>query len=105
MALLPRTVLVRVAHGLYRRWEQLAPPERSRLAGPAEEVKRHALELRGRIDAEAAEAGLASANERLARDIAAAAERDPAADAADVARLRTELSRELARMAQRDEAA
>jgi hypothetical protein len=105
MASAHTAVLVRVAHGLYRRWDRLASAERTRLADLAAEVKRLALDLRGHLDAQAAHAELEDANRRLADAIAESAARDPGAAQAEVTQLKSELSRELERAAQRHRAA
>lgn len=94
-------VLIKLAHSLYRRWEQLAPGERERLQGLAERAKSAALDLRGRADREAAEAELAEVDQQLGRALADAAEADPDVSAAEVAALRAELSEELQRVSQR----
>ncbi len=101
----PMALIMRVAHGLYLRWDRLSSAERRRTAPFAEDVKQGALDLRGRTDHRAAEAELLAASERLAAELAESAERDPELDPADVARLRAELARELERLAHRDRAA
>ena len=93
-------VVIKVAHGLYRRWERLAPGERDRLSGLAEQAKAAALDLRGRTDREAAEAELVKANERLAGAIADAAASDPEVTTTEVEALRNDLRRELDRVAE-----
>ena len=92
-------VVIKVAHGLYRRWERLAPGDRDRLSGLAERAKTAALDLRGRTDREAAEAELAQANEELAGAIADAAASDPEATTTEIEALREDLRRELERVA------
>ena len=92
-------VVIKVAHGLYRRWERLAPDERNRLSGLAEEAKEAALELRGRTDRQAAEAELVKANEQLAGALADAAASDPEVTTTEVEALRKDLRRELDRVA------
>lgn len=57
---------MKLARTLYREWQLLGEPARSRTAPIAREVKDLALELRGRFDRGAAEAELAEANEALA---------------------------------------
>lgn len=92
-------VVIKVAHGLYRRWERLGPQDRDRLSGLAERAKAAALDLRGRTDREAAEAELTQANEELAGAIAAAAASDPEATTTEIEALRNDLRRELGRVA------
>ena len=98
-------LILRVAHGLYLRWDRLSSAERERTAPLAEDVKQSALDLRGRADRSVAEAELLGASERLADALAVSAERDPALEPAEVARLRAELRRELGRLERRDRAA
>lgn len=92
---------VRVARGLYRRWEALSPGERERLAALARDVKERALELRGSANPEPAERDLEQASRELADAIGDAAAADPEAEPAEVAALRAELALELERMQQR----
>ena len=75
------TPQLRLARTLYREWQQLEEPGRSRVAPIAREVKELALELRGRLDRGAAEHELGEANEALAILIvkAVAGTRDEAA--------------------------
>jgi hypothetical protein len=91
-------VVIKVAHGLYRRWEGLGPQDRERLGGLAERAKSAALELRGRTDRAAAEAELTKANEELAGAIADAAASDPEATTTEIEALRADLRRELERV-------
>jgi hypothetical protein len=93
---------IKVAHSLYRRWERLAPAERERLRGLAERAKDGALDLRGRVDRQAAEADLARASRELAAAIGEAAAADPAATTAEIEALRAELALELDRIARRE---
>ena len=93
-------VVIKVAHGLYRRWERLAPRDRERLSGLAEQAKAAAFELRGRTDREAAEAELTRANEDLAGAIADAVAADPEATTTEIEALRDDLRRELDRVAE-----
>lgn len=58
--------ILRVARGLYERWNRLPKPEREALAPVAAEVKEAALDLRGRDDRPAAERDLEQASTRLA---------------------------------------
>ena len=60
------TPQLKLARTLYREWQLLEEPGRSRVAPTAREVKGLALELRGRFDRDAAEHELAQANEALA---------------------------------------
>lgn len=89
----------RVARGLHGRWRRMAPPERARLEGLAEDLKERALELRGARDPEGASRDLNLASERLAAAIVESAQGDPEVSDADVAELREDLSRELERLA------
>lgn len=92
-------VVIKVAHGLYRRWEGLGPRDRDRLSGLAERAKAAALDLRGRTDRDAAEAELTRANAELAGAIAEAVAADPEATTTEIEALRADLRRELDRVA------
>jgi hypothetical protein len=96
------TIGVRVARSLHSRWRQLPRADRERIAPFAEAARRHALELRGAGDREAAEQDLRAANETLAAALVESAESDPEIDAEEISRLREELRRELARLASGD---
>jgi hypothetical protein len=92
----------RVARSLYGRWRVLPEPERARIAGLAEDLKRKALDVRGAHDREAAGRDLRAANETLAAALVETAESNPDVSAAEVHELRADLRRELARLAQAD---
>ena len=66
-----RSPQLRLARSLYHEWRLLPDPERERLAPLAREVKDLALDLRGVLDFEKAEAELAFATEALARMLVA----------------------------------
>jgi hypothetical protein len=89
---------VRVARSLYGRWRVLPEPDRRRLETLAEELKAHALELRGALDTERARSELRSASESLAAALVRTARADPDLGEADVQRLRADLRRELDRL-------
>lgn len=93
--------LIKLAHSLYRRWERLGPAERQRLEGLAERAKSAALDVRGRVDRDLAEAELRDASHELGGALADAAASDPHVDTAEVEALRAELARELERVATR----
>ena len=57
---------LRRARSLYYEWHCLPERERGRVAPFAREVKELALDLRGQVDAQAAVAELAQANDALA---------------------------------------
>ena len=88
------TPQLRLARTLYREWQLLEDPARSRIAPIAREVKDLAFELRGRIDRRAAEAELGEANEALAIVIVEAV-----AGAPDEAEVRRHIEREFTRAA------
>ena len=92
-------VAIKVAHSLYRRWEALAPSDRERLRELAGEVKRRALDLRGKLDRTTAERELSGANVELATAIRDSAESDPEVDTTEFERLRAELGAVLGRRA------
>jgi len=94
-------LMVRIAHTLHRRWEQLGASERERLAPLARAVKEGALELRGRADSATAERELAAANKALADGIADAMRSDPDYGTTEIEALRDELQRELDRVPRR----
>lgn len=79
---------MRVARVLYRRWEALAPDERTPLEKLARDVKERALEVRGKVDGGKAERELELASTELAA----------ALGAEEVAELRAQLRGELERM-------
>jgi len=83
---------LRLARTLYREWQLLDEPGRSRIAPIAREVKDLALELRGHFDRRGAEAELAAANEALAIVIVEAATGTP-----DEAEIRRHIQREFTR--------
>ncbi|MBA2504951.1 MAG: hypothetical protein H0V29_03290 [Thermoleophilaceae bacterium] len=62
--------IMRVARGLYERWNRLSRADRAALAPYAADVKEAALDLRGRTDRAAAEGELTRASERLADQLA-----------------------------------
>jgi hypothetical protein len=93
------TIGVRVARSLHSRWRLLPRADRERIAPLADAARRHALELRGAGDREAAEQELRAANETLAAALVESAESDPDLDADELSNLREELRRELARLA------
>lgn len=88
------TPQLRLARTLYREWQLLDEPARSRIAPIAREVKDLALELRGRFDRGAAEGELAEANEALAIVIVEAV-----AGARDEAEVRRHIQDEFTRAA------
>ena len=93
---------VRVARSMYGRWRTLPEPDRRRIEGLAEDVKRQALEVRGAPDRETAEADLRAANEKLAAALVETAESNPDVSDDEVQELRDELRRELERLVSAD---
>jgi hypothetical protein len=96
-------LLVRAARSLHRRWETLGPAERERLREVAERARQRALDLRGRVDRDAAEQELASANVELATALGDAAAADPEVTTVELQALRAELAAELDRVARRSQ--
>jgi NAD(P)-dependent dehydrogenase (short-subunit alcohol dehydrogenase family) len=93
---------MQVARSLYGRWRRMTAADRERLEPLAEDLKRQALDLRGRSDTEHAEADLRQANERLAAGIIETAEADPELGEVEVRALRADLRQELDRLASAD---
>jgi len=93
---------VRVTRSLYVRWHTLPAAERDRIEPLAEDAKRSALDLRGAVNREQAEAELRAASETLAAALVESAEHDPEVDEAEVRQLRADLRRELERVADAD---
>ena len=93
---------VRVTRSLYARWHTLPPGERNRIQPLAEDAKRSALDLRGAVNREQAEAELRAASETLAAALVESAEHDPEVGEAEVRQLRADLRRELERVADAD---
>jgi hypothetical protein len=94
---------VRVTRSLYARWHTLPAGERrNRIQPLAEDAKRSALDLRGAVNREQAEAELRAASETLAAALVESAEHDPEVDEAEVRQLRADLRRELERVADAD---
>jgi hypothetical protein len=93
---------VRVARSLYGRWHLLPEPDRRRMEGLAEDLKRKALDLRGTSDAERANEGLRAANESLAAALVETAQTNPEVSPDEVIELREELRRELERLTSGD---
>ena len=93
---------VRVARSLYSRWLALPEPERRRIEGLAEDLKRKALELRGALDLERATRDAHGAGEMLAAALVETAESDPEVSADEVRALREDLRRELERLMSAD---
>jgi hypothetical protein len=98
-------VSVRVARSLYGRWRILPEPDRRRVEGLAEDLKRKALDVRGAPDRQTAEDDLRAANETLAAALVESAEANPEVGEIEVRELREDLRRELARLASADVAA
>lgn len=93
---------VRVTRSLYARWHTLPAGERDRIQPLAESAKRSALDLRGAVNREQAEAELRAASETLAAALVESAEHDPEVGEAEVRQLRADLRRELERVADAD---
>ncbi len=89
----------RVARALHGRWRRLRSPDRERLKPLAEDVREHALELRGATDRVAADRALGAASRRLAGAMVESAEADPEVSDEDVRLLRDDLASELERLA------
>lgn len=89
----------RVARTLHGRWRRLRTPDRERLEPLAEDVREHALDLRGAADRDAAGRALQEASERLAGAMVESATADPEVSEEDVRRLRYDLASELERLA------
>jgi hypothetical protein len=89
---------IRVARSLYGRWHVLPEPDRTRIAGLAEDLKHKALDARGAHDAESAGDDLRAANQTLAAALVETAEANPEVSDAEVRELREDLRRELARL-------
>ncbi len=92
----------RVARALHGRWRRLRSPIRERLEPLAENMREHALELRGAADRDAASRALRESSERLAGAMVESAEADPEVSDDDVRRLRYDLASELERLAGAD---
>jgi aminoglycoside phosphotransferase len=93
---------VRVARSLYGRWRILPEPDRARIEGLAEDLKRKALDVRGAPDRARAERDLRAANETMAAALVETAEADPEIGEDEVRELREDLRRELERLASAD---
>ena len=93
---------VRVTRSLYARWNVLPAAERSRIEPVAERAKQSALDLRGAVDREHADAEARAAGATLAAALVESAAVDPELDEEDVTLLREDLARELARLADAD---
>jgi aminoglycoside phosphotransferase len=93
---------VRVARSLYGRWRILPEPDRARIEGLAEDLKRKALDVRGAPDRARAERDLRAANETMAAALVETAEADPEIGEDEVRELREDLRRELERLAGAD---
>jgi hypothetical protein len=93
---------IRVARSLYSRWRLLPEPDRRRIEGQAEDLKRQAFAARGADDRRRADAELRAASETFAAALVETAEADPELDDVDVAELREDLRRELERLSNAD---
>ena len=96
---------VQVAHAIYRRWQDLDPAERERLAPLAEDLKAAALDLRGRLDCARAERELADESMELALAIANSEYRNPLVSTSEFEALRAELREQLGRLADQEKRA
>ena len=92
----------RVARALHGRWRQLRSPDRERLEPLAEDMREHALDLRGTKDRAAAHHALTLASERLAGAMVESAQADPEVGEDEVVRLRDDLAGELERLSGAD---
>lgn len=90
---------VQVAHAIYRRWQDLDPAERDRLAPLADDLKAAALDLRGRLDCERAERELADVSMELALAVANSEYSNPEVSTSEFEALRSELREQLGRLA------
>ena len=94
---------VQVAHSIYRRWQDLEPEERERLAPLAAQLKAAALDLRGRLDSDRAERELADVSMELALAIANSEYQNPLVSTSEFEALRAELREQLSRLAGKQE--
>lgn len=93
---------VRVARTMHGRWRRMAAPERARLKGLADDVRKRALDLRGSPEPVPDRLALQGASERLAAAMVDSAQTDPEVSDAEVDELRGELARELDRLERSD---
>jgi hypothetical protein len=93
---------VRVARTMHGRWRRMAAPERTRLQGLADDVRKRALDLRGSPEPGADRLALQGASERLAAAMVDSAQTDPEVSDIEVEELRSELARELGRLERSD---